>query len=85
MKLWRQGQIVKSLQQSNACYHFDVDKDHRLLAVATDDGVSLWRLDTFDKIDEQKIGTTRNVRFNKTATKLISVNSDGSVFELSLQ
>ena len=66
-----------------------MDKDNRLLAVATGEdengGVSLYRLDTFAKIDEQKIGYTRNVRFNSSATKLIAATDKGAVFELSLQ
>ena len=47
--------------------------------------VSLYRLDTFAKIDEQQIGSTMDVRFNKNATKLIAATRDGSVYEISLQ
>ena len=82
---WRQGQIVKSLKHSDACYNIDMDKDRRLLAVATKDGVSLWKLDTFTKIDEQKIGIISNVRFNANATKLIASQFEGPVFEISLR
>ena len=88
VKFWRQGQIVKSLQHSRYCYRFDIDKDNRLLAVATgkdkNGGVSLYRLDTFAKIDEKEIGCTEIVRFNSSATKLIAVKHK-AVFELSLQ
>ena len=38
VRFWRQGQIVKILQHSNICYHFDLDKNNRLLAVATEIG-----------------------------------------------
>ena len=89
VKLWRRGRIVKSLQQSDWCYHFDLDKDHRLLAVATgfdvNGSVSVYRLDTFAKIYEKAIGSTSNVRFNKNATKLIAASFNGSVYEISLQ
>ena len=62
-----------------------MDKDRRLLAVATLDGVSLWSLKTFEKIDEQKIGNTKNVRFNKNETKLLAATDKESVFEMLLQ
>ena len=47
--------------------------------------VSLYRLDTFAKIDEIEIGPVYCVRFNAKATKLIATTSKGSVFELSLE
>ena len=85
IKFWRQGQVIKSLEYSTWCSHFDLDKYHRILAVATGDGVSLWQLETFSKIDENKIGKITNVRFNANATKLIAATLEGSVFEISLQ
>ena len=87
---WRQGNIVKNLKQPKNCNHFDVDKNHRLLAVANADGVSLVQLDLqsdlqFVKIKEEKIGSTEMVRFNDNATKLVAITSDGSVYEIVLQ
>ena len=66
-----------------------MDKEKRLLAVATGGiyygGVCIWRLDTFEKIGEQQIGWTKDVRFNTSGTKLIAVTHEGSVFEISLE
>ena len=70
---------------SNNCYNFDLDKENRLLAVATSGGVTLWRLDRYEKIAEEKIGKTVDVKFNKTATKIIAATFEGAVYAISLE
>ena len=85
VKLWRQGKVFKTLKHSEGCRSFDLDKENRLLAVATKDGVTLWRLDRYEKIAEEKIGETKDVKFNKTATKIIAASHDGAVYSISLQ
>ena len=85
VKFWLQGRIVKSLEHSNTCYRFDLDKQNRLLAVATYTGVTVWRLDDYAKIGEEEIGDTQDVRFNASATKLIAALTSGAVHEISLE
>ena len=71
------------------CDRFDLDKTNSLLAVATGDlsggGVTVWRIDTFYKIGEIKIGSTFDVRFNATPTKAIAVKKNGEIHELALE
>ena len=85
VKLWRNGQAVKTLKHSNWCNHCELDKQNRLLAVATDVGVTLWRTDDYSKIDEVKIGRIFDVRFNANSTKLIAAHNDGPVHEIALE
>ena len=85
VELWQKGQIVESLEHSNWCRCFDLDKEKRLLAVVTDDGLTLWRLGRYEKIGEARIGQITDVRFNKNATKLIASIASGAVYEISLQ
>ena len=85
VKLWREGQLVKTLEHSNYCYHSDLGKQNRLLAIATRHGVTLWRVDDYSKMKEVKIGETTDVRFNTSSTKLVAMARYGSVYEISLQ
>ena len=91
IKFWRSGEIVKSLEHSGTCNHFDLDDTNRLLAVACEKsdsfngGVSLWRLDNFQKITDQVFGSTREVRFNADSTKIIAAKNSGEVYEINLE
>ena len=89
VKLWRQGQLVKTLDHSNKCWRFDLDNGNRLLAVATgndsEGGVTLWRLSDYEKIGEEKIGDTRDVRFNDSATKVLATTYYGPVYQILLE
>ena len=85
VKLWRQGKVVKTLKHFEICRSFDLDKENRLLAVATRDGVTLWRLDRHEKIAEEKIGSTVDIRFNENATKIIAATYYGPVYQMSLE
>ena len=85
IKLWRNAELVESLQHSDDCIRFDLDKTNRLLAVATLNGVTVWRTDNFKKIGEERIGWTMNVRFNAGSTKVIAVTLKGRVYEIDLE
>ena len=85
VKLWRNGELVKSLQHSGTCWRFDLDKTNRLLAVANIVGVTVWRIDNFEKIGEEEIGVTMDVRFNAASTKIIAVTMYGKVYEIALE
>ena len=92
VKLWRNGELVKSLEHSDECIRFDLDKTNRFLAVATGDvddeslgGVTVWRIENFSKIGEQKIGFTEDVRFNADSTKVLAAKYNGQVYEIALE
>ena len=85
VKLWRNGELVESLKHSSWCERFDLDRTNRLLTVATEHGVTVWRIDNFSKIGEQKIGWTMDVRFNAASTKVIAVKESGKVYEIALK
>ena len=85
VKFWRRGKIFKTLEHSNYCWRFDLDKTNRLLAVGTKDGVTVWQMNNFSKVGEENIGDTRDVRFNKDSTKVLAVKESGEVYKISLQ
>ena len=85
VKLWQRGETIKTLEHSEWCWRFDLDETNGLLAVATNYGVTVWQMDDFSKVVEVKIDDTRDVRFNKDATKILAVESSGEVHEISLR
>ena len=74
---------------------FDIDETNRILAVATADkphftgpsegGVTVWQLENFEKVGEEEIGNTMDVRFNADSTKIIAVKDSGEVYKISLE
>ena len=101
VKFWRSGELVRCLEHSGGCYHFDLDETNRLLAVACGEfdrrvfsvsgkdhgtgSVVVWRLDNFTKIGEEKIGWTTLVRFNAHSTTIIAVKRFSEVYKINLE
>ena len=104
VKFWRSGELVRCLEHSGGCYHFDLDETNRLLAVACGEfdsslfsvfgkdhgtekvtgSVTVWRLDNFTKIGDEKIGWTTLVRFNADTTTIIAVKRFSEVYKINL-
>ena len=85
------NRVLKQFALSHHCHRFDLNKENRLLAVATgkpfslDGSVIIWCLDNFTMVGEEKIGSILDVRFNEDGNKVIALTEDGAVYVISLQ
>ena len=78
-RVWRKktGEKLQSLAHDGFCENFDISPDGKFIAVAHN-GVSIWSLETYEKIAEFKLGFAVDVRF-QTNKKLVVALKNGHV------
>ena len=82
VRIWslRNGQEVARLEHDNSCFNFDVSPSGKILAVGGNYFVTLWRLDTFEKIKQFDFTDyVFDVKFNQIGDRILAGTWNGAV------
>ena len=86
VRIWNleDGKLLHKLQLFSWCKNFDLNSEKSLLAVAHDQGVSIWDFTNVIQISEIELDKVSDVRFNMHGTTLILGQKDGQVSKIDL-
>lgn len=80
----KDGKFLHQIRLPDWCRNFDLNSQKTLLAVAHDEGVSIWNFSNLVKISETELKSVFDVRFNKAGTRLIVGQKDGQISKIDL-
>ena len=86
LRIWnlRGGNLLQKLHLPQWCRNFDLNSEKTVLAIAHDEGVSIWDYSKRNKIMEIELHQVNDVRFNEAGTKLIVGQFNGQVSRIDL-
>ena len=86
VRIWnlKDSTLLHKLSLPSWCFNFDLNSEKSLLAVAHDQGVSIWDFTNVIQISEIELDKVSDVRFNMHGTTLILGQKDGQVSKIDL-
>ena len=86
VRIWNleNGKLLHKLKLPSWCKNFDLNSEKTLLAVAHQQGVSIWDFHNRIQIMEIELNDVTDVRFNEHGTTLIVGQFDGQVSRIDL-
>ena len=86
VRIWslEDGKLLHKLHLPDRCRNFDLNSEKSLLAVAHDQGVSLWDFSNVVQVMEIELYYVSDVRFNEHGTTLIVGQKQGQVSKIDL-